>query len=168
LGRNGRAGKTWAGTSETPPCKLLAIPTIARSTGLEQKKAVIDALNKWNLMTSVVGSVFDTTASNTGQWQGAAALIEQEMGHAILWLPCRHHISELHIKHTFVQVVGDLKSPTVKLFQRFKEEWNTLNIDECEPNLFTWPTDPESFLFKQAELVKKWTENHLQKNTFPR
>lgn len=150
------------------PTKLLAIPAIKRSTGLEQKAAVVQALTKWSLTESVVALVYDTTASNTGQWQGAVALIETELQHPVLWVPCRHHISELHIKHTAIKVTGETKSPSVKLFQRFKEEWETLSPNECELHLFVWPSDNDSFLFKQAELVKNWTEEHLLKNTFPR
>ena len=150
------------------PTKLLAIPAIKRSTGLEQKAAVVQALTKWSLNDSVVALVYDTTASNTGQWQGAVALIETELQHPVLWVPCRHHISELHIKHTAIKVTGETKSPSVKLFQRFKEEWETLKPNECELQLFVWPSDKDCFLFKQAEFVKNWTEEHLSNNTFPR
>lgn len=150
------------------PSKLLGIPTIAKSTGIEQQKAVMGALDKWNLTESVVGTVFDTTASNTGLRQGAAALIEQRIGHAILWLPCRHHIAELHIKHTAIAITGETKSPSVKLFARFKEDWESLNVEECEPKRFDWPTDSNSLLYRQAELVKKWAGECLQKDTFPR
>ena len=43
--------------------------------------------------------VFDTTASNSGKWQGSVTLFEQKIERALLWLACHHHVSELCIKH---------------------------------------------------------------------
>ncbi len=51
----------------SPPPKLLVIPSIARSTGAAQTEAVMNALKKWDIEPNVVVSVYDTTASNTGQ-----------------------------------------------------------------------------------------------------
>ena len=81
----------------SPPPKLLGIPVIPRSTGVAQKDAVIEVLRKWDAEGCIIGSVFDTTASNTGQFSGAAAIIEKELGRLcrpLLWLPCRHHVAE--------------------------------------------------------------------------
>jgi hypothetical protein len=82
-----------------PPLKLLSTRFIESSSGIEQKSAVMIALEKWGLFSRVVGTVWDTTSSNSGQHQGAAALIESELNHAVLWLACRRHVSELQMKH---------------------------------------------------------------------
>ena len=41
---------------------------------------------------------FDTTVTNTGWLKGVCTLIEQWRGNALLWMACRHHVYELHIK----------------------------------------------------------------------
>jgi len=43
--------------------------------------------------------VFDTTSSNSGCWKGSVGIFKKLVDRAMLWLACRHHISELHIKH---------------------------------------------------------------------
>ena len=34
---------------------------------------------------------------------------------------CRHHIAELHIKHTYMKIMGRTNSPEDPLFNSFKE-----------------------------------------------
>jgi hypothetical protein len=57
-------------------------------------------LDDWQLKQDVVALVFDTTASNTatGIRNGCASLIEKDLNHPLLWLACRHHMYEVHIK----------------------------------------------------------------------
>ncbi|KZR97635.1 Cc8K15.2-like protein, partial [Daphnia magna] len=78
---------------------LLGIPVIKDSTGMSQHNAVIKLLDEWEVTDNVVGMVFDTTASNTGRWKGCATSIEFTLDRAVLWLACRHHMYELHVKH---------------------------------------------------------------------
>ena len=75
------------------------------------------ASEKWGLLDRVVGTVWDTTSSNSGQHQGTAALIESELIHEFLWLACWRHVSELHITHASFAV--SKKSPDDPLFKRF-------------------------------------------------
>ena len=79
--------------------KLLGIPEVPNSTGSAQEKAVLKLLAEWDIENSVVGLVFDTTSSNTGIWKGACTLIEETCDRAKLWIACRHHIYNLHIKY---------------------------------------------------------------------
>jgi hypothetical protein len=89
--------------------QFLAAPCIPDSTGHSQNRALIDVLQDWGIPAKVIiGMSWDTTASNTGVHRGSATLFEQELGHSILWLACRHHIGELHIKHANEQVRGKL------------------------------------------------------------
>lgn len=115
----------------------------------------------------ICGIVFDTTASNTGRWRGACALIEATLGRALLWLGCRHHIYELHMKHVTETVTGVTKEPGVKLFRRLKAEWNNLSIDNSNLSKFNWTTSCES-LTVIAENVLLWGLDSLKQNTFPR
>ena len=79
------------------------------------------ALEKWGLLDRVVGTVWDTTSSNSGQHQGTAALIESELIHAFLWFACWRHVLELHITHasrTYMRLSQSRKSPDDPLFKR--------------------------------------------------
>ena len=42
------------------------------STGLAQADAVFNSVEEWGVSTRIVAFNFDTTASNTGPWSGAA------------------------------------------------------------------------------------------------
>ena len=79
--------------------KFLASPAIAASTGVEQAQTVNGVLNTWQLDKKIIGFCFDTTASNSGKHNGAAKLLEEHLEKAVLWLACRHHVGELHIRH---------------------------------------------------------------------
>ena len=118
-----------SGVGEEKVQKLLGVPEIPNGTGSAQEKAVTDMLIKWDIFEEVTGVVFDTTASNSGKWQGACALLEKFLKHGVLWLACRHHMYELHIKHVVIEVTGVTKDPGVALFKRLKREWNQINID---------------------------------------
>ena len=47
--------------------------------------------------------------------------LEQMMDSKLLWLACRHHVSELHIKHAYVNIMSATNSPEDPLFKGFKE-----------------------------------------------
>lgn len=79
--------------------RLLGVPPIPNATEVAQKDGVIELLIKWGVSKDVIGIVFDTTASNTGIRAGCAKLIESALQRAILWLACRHHVYELHIRY---------------------------------------------------------------------
>ena len=59
--------------------QLLRVQKIPNGTGKEQAKAVVDALEDWNLADKVVSMVFDTTAANTGRINGACTHIEKNV-----------------------------------------------------------------------------------------
>ena len=111
--------------------------------------------------------MFDTTSSNTGKDSGACTLLEDWFKKAILWLACRHHIYELHIKHVVGIVTGNTTDPGVKLFRRLKAGWNSLEIDYSKLKKFDYARSPPS-LGKQAEAVLGWAEDHHQRGTWPR
>ena len=88
--------------------QFLAAPRIPDGTGASMKDALMTTLNVWDIPdNNIIGMCWDTTASNTGRRQGSATLFEEELGRVIMWLACRHHIGELHIKHADVEVRGD-------------------------------------------------------------
>ena len=74
--------------------QFIASPAIAEGTGDTMAKCVFKIMNDFELIESVGALVFDTTASNTGQWRGSARLFEVMLQRSLLWLACRHHIPE--------------------------------------------------------------------------
>lgn len=109
--------------------KLLGIPVIPDSTGVAQHLAVVDLLEDWGILKNVIGLCFDTTASNTGRLKGSATLIESTVGHSVLWLACRHHVYEVHVKHVSDSIIGKGNSPSEALFIRFQKEWPNIDQD---------------------------------------
>ena len=69
------------------------------STGVSKCQDAMHMAKDWEIVDNIIGTCFDTTASNTGARQGAAILIESQLKRAILYLACRHHHCESHIKH---------------------------------------------------------------------
>ena len=109
--------------------KLLGIPTIEDSTGASQHRAVVHLLNNWGILKNVIGLCFDTTASNTGRFKGSATTIESTIGKSVLWLACRHHVYELHVKHVSDSIIGKRNTPSEALFVRFQKEWPNIDQD---------------------------------------
>lgn len=147
--------------------KLLGVPEVPNSTGSAQEKAVMKLIAEWDLENSVVGLVFDTTSSNTGRWRGASTLIEESLNRPTLWIACRHHMYELHLKHVCEAVVGTTKEPGIKLFRRLKKEWNSLTIDKNSLNKFEYGSE-EQELQEQAKNVLDWALGALQDSVFER
>ena len=59
--------------------KLLGVPFIDSSTGIQQCNTTLELIETWGLTDNIVGLVFDTTASNSGIHKGAAKLIEEKL-----------------------------------------------------------------------------------------
>lgn len=157
-----------SGSPNNPP-KLLGISSIENATGTAQHDAVIELLDEWNVTKQIVALVFDTTASNTGKYKGCAAVIEKTLGHQILWLACRHHIYELHIKHVAEAITGKTISPSESLFKKFQSEWDSLDQSTDDLRLFDWNNEQlDQDLIDHAKDVLNWALDCLEKKTFPR
>lgn len=89
--------------------QFIGAPVVTRGTGQLLARAALHCVNEWEARESIIGTVFDTTSANTGLHEGAAVHIENGLGHSLLWLACRHHIAELHIKHSYDKVQGATK-----------------------------------------------------------
>ena len=100
--------------------KLLAVPKLCSGKGIDIANAVIESLQDWNLENSVQATCFDTTASNTGNKQGACNIIESKLGRPLLQLACRHHINEIIISDVFDKGLGAPAGPEIQLFKRFQ------------------------------------------------
>ena len=101
--------------------QLLGVPAIATGSGVDQEATLAQLIESWNIKDLLVGMAFDTTAANTGSWSGACILLEKYLGYAILWLACRRHVNELHIKHVALKVSGrPTTAPSDVLFKRLQ------------------------------------------------
>ena len=141
--------------------QFFGAPLIPNSTGATMALKLTDSLQEWNIEApKVIGMCWDTTPSNTGAIKGSAALFQEEIGKALLWLACRHHIGELHIKHPHDRVRQILQNaPTYPLFKRFREIFSTLPMEDLK--LWEWPDPlmrPLTFLASRALEVREWGE----------
>jgi len=100
--------------------KLLSIPKLHDGTAATISQAVMEIMNEWGLQNHVKGLCFDTTASNTGTKDGVCIRLETEIGHELLNLACRHHISEIMLEKVF-SIHDVSKSPNM-------DHWSCLAI----------------------------------------
>ena len=97
------------------------------STGLAQAEAVFDTIQDWGVSDNIVAYNFDTTASNTGPYSGAAIRLNFLQDKPVFYLACRHHMIDLLAKNTYTKVMGYDPSPDVAIFKRMKDVFP--NID---------------------------------------
>ena len=71
--------------------------------------------------------VFDTTANNSGIHNGAAKLIEENLGRKLLYFACRHHIFEIFVGVVWKKLFDNIFGPEIKFFAEFKTAWPALD-----------------------------------------
>ena len=124
-----------------------------------------ETLNQYGLLEKAEAVVFDTTASNTGVRQGCVFLFEKIIQRAVLWLACRHHTSELFIKHANIEVRGPTTGPDDVLFKLFKKKFNLIDTTQLER--WIWPANTD-WRHQRAEDVLEWADLHMSQGTWPR
>ena len=102
--------------------KILGAPETKNGTGAAEAEVVKDLLKEWNVKNELCGMVFDTTSSNRRAEAGACKCLEDWLESPLLWLSCRHHIHELHLKRIVQGVTGQTKDPGVALFRKLKSD----------------------------------------------
>lgn len=113
--------------------QLLSVPKLDNSSGKEQAKAVSRAIKDWNLDDKVQIICCDTTASNTGRFNGTCVLLEQELERELVLFGCRHHIYELVLKSVFETKVHQVTiSPEIPLFKMFRDEWKNIDTNNFQ------------------------------------
>ena len=95
-------------------------------------EAVFDIGTEYGLISQMEAMVFDTTASNTGVYKGSGSIFEKMIKKPLLWIACRHHVPELHIKHASEVLRGPSKGPDDPLFKRFKEIFENLEMETAQ------------------------------------
>ena len=94
--------------------------------------------------------------SNTGCNQGSAILLEKEKKRALIKMPCRRHVIELHAVHVATAVSGrQTTGPGEKLFLAFSSIWDDLKPNINYQNLvkFDWESQLGTVMEKIARKV---------------
>ena len=86
-----------------------------------------------------------------------------------MWLACRHHIGELHVKHAYIKVRGVWNGPSDKTFDDFRTEFPNLPADG-NLRVWGWPEmeRPYTFLAARALEVLNFYQQHLLNESFGR
>lgn len=107
--------------------KFLGAPKVPAGTGENIAEVVHDALIKWDIVNRVSAMGFDTTSSNTGEYNGACILLQDKLGRKLIKLACRHHMLEIVLKHVFGVKHSATSAPEVPIFNRFAAVWGNLD-----------------------------------------
>lgn len=121
--------------SQQSGAQLIGIPKIENGTGLAMAEGVYDLLVDWKVRDKIVGMSFDTTATNTGQYNGTCAILERLLGKSLLWLACNHHVYEIMLRTAFESHFGQSSAPTVPMFDRFQKEWKDIDKTKYKPGI---------------------------------
>lgn len=158
-----------SGAPEYIEGKLLGVPSLQDSKGKSQADASYDLLEVWKLTDNVAALVFDTTASNSGIYKGAATLLEQRLGRKLFYLACRHHILEISVGAVWKTLFGETHGPDNKLFARFKSAWDSLD-KQMPVNTITvdhpWLSEVKKHVIR--DLTNILTNNSIYSKKIPR
>ena len=107
-------------------------------TGIALAESALKKAEEWTPLKDIFAGVFDTTSSNTGICDGAMVHLEKNLQSKLLWIACRHHVSELHIKHVYNKTMMPTKGPDDPLFKSFQEWFISHRQVEGfpDPNMF--------------------------------
>lgn len=92
--------------------KIITIAKIKDGTGLVISDTVYEHVVEWNLLDEIVAVCTDTTASNTGIFNGSVVLFQQLMERNILYFACRHHVLELIVGAVYEVLFGESTGPS--------------------------------------------------------
>ena len=133
-------------------------------TGEAQANACLDQVMSWGVNENIVALVFDTTSSNSGRVKGATVRLQKALGRPLLFLACRHHVSELIVKACWYSLFEADLSPDCKFFSDIRGEWSSFDTSG-EANIITLAEDmhgrQEALLFYQDILNKKNKRNEM-------
>ena len=138
--------------------QVLGALALDGQTGDQIFQGVMSLLLDFGVAERIIGMSFDTTASNTGVRQGACARLETHLKKALLWLACRRHVLELHIKHVAqvaAETISDRRQtgPTHTVFKRMQDRWPelVLIIDMDNLHKINWNNFKGTEIEDQAE-----------------
>ena len=104
-------------------------------------EGVIKLVEEYDMKLNMMGLCFDTTSSNTGMTKGSLVRITEDVGHYLLLLACRHHVTELRMVHFWKSITNDTTSgPNNILFKKLKDTFENPSFKPNIDNLasFDW------------------------------
>lgn len=104
---------------------------------MDKFEVVKEYLVKWCVKGQLVGMVFDTTASNSGEFAG---FWRPGWNSPILWLTCLRNVAELHLAYAVKYVTSSTEDPGMALFHRLRSQWKDLEINCRELELTDFAT----------------------------
>ena len=153
---------------------LLGVPKLTSSAGIHQVEGVMELLEEWGIEENIFSVCCDSTAAQTGRYNGAMTLLEKKLEQTIVWIVCRRHIIELHAKHAMITITGSTTAPYEPLFKRFQDNWNSIseNASQALANnmlkRFDWSAYRGTFIGLRAEEVLQFCQRALTLDTFTR
>lgn len=151
--------------SQKSGAQLLSVPKIGSGSAIDMADGVFTAVKEWNIQENIIGLSFDLTNANSGQWGGAAFLLERLFGRSLLKLGCQHHLYEIMLRAAYEAHFGATSAPTPPIFERFRKDWPTINQSNFEPGIRS------SFIKRQLEDISddiiEFCQNELE-NKFVR
>ena len=139
--------------------KLINVPALDDGKGATIADAVYKSLYDWGLADSIKALCCDTTASNLGNTNGAAVILQQLLDRDILYLPCRHHIYEIMLANCFELKIPGMSGPNVPLFKRFHDSWEKIDKTKYKCGLMNMTPN----LSSKAEEINLFIEKYLNK-----
>src|SRR6218665_66399 len=130
-----------AGMPDYKKGKLLGIPVISDGTSKTLANVTHSMAVQWKVTTSIVGLVFDITATNSEWKRGACVQLEDVLHKKLFYFACCHHVMEIIIGAVWKEVFGPTSIPDNPDFKDFKKLWDsladkssfkTLNIAHCQ------------------------------------
>lgn len=138
--------------------KMLGVPVVehkkGEKIGPKIAKASVGLLDSWECGNSIKAMVFDTTAANTGKITAACISIQEQLNKKLLWLPCRHHIGERILTHTWnsLKITEASGGPGNCLYSRFKQNFKLFKCTKL--SFLSFPVIPPSLKDSRAEVVQ--------------
>lgn len=103
---------------------LLGVVQADSSKGQDQALVILNLLEYYDITEQIYAVCCDTTASNTGAFSGAIALLSSTLNVPLLWFLCRRHMLEVHISHFMEALTGEkTKGPRRTLYLRLQKAW---------------------------------------------
>ena len=145
--------------------QLLGVPDLTAPAGIEMASAIYETLETWGIVEKVQAFGFDTTASNTGRFNGTCTLLEQKLERNILYFGCRHHIFEIILAAVFSKADFTISGPDIPLFKRFQSSWSKINNKNFVPAVANF--EMTQMIGSEVETIIKCMNDAISKK-FPR
>lgn len=145
--------------------QLLGVARLASGTGIAGANGTIEILERWRIEHLPKYIAFDTCRVMTGINTGMCVEIERKLGRFLLWLACRHHISEILLKECVTYVLKEVSnSPEVPILKDFKRMWEGLDHDESQEVNFGTEDKRFKKVFREKDEIVTFLNSQLSQH----